>query len=196
MSTKVTAVDLLHTNNTTAACRLGVDVETGGFVAKRSTAFVLAASFLASIFVLGLGDSSAANIDNIDLSSGSASFFSVGPALEGGDDVLTFVNLAAGTYDFVLTLSGQAMTLTSATLNGVAGMILGNGDIVFAWISGQATSPLTLVLTGTASSSAMYSGELRTTAVATTAVPEPATLLLMLAGLAMVSAAARQRQTA
>jgi hypothetical protein len=120
-----------------------------------------------------------------------ASFDSVGTALAGGDDVITFDGLASGLYNFTLTLSGQYMALTSATLNGIAGTVTNINKWAFAGVDGTAHTPLMLTLSGSTSrSTALYSGEL-----SVAAVPEPETYAMMLAGLGALGFMMRRRRT-
>jgi hypothetical protein len=119
-----------------------------------------------------------------------ASFDSVGTTLAGGQDVITFDGLASGIYDFTLTLSGQFMSLSSASLNGVTGTIMNSGKWSFLGIDGTSVTPLVLTLAGTTSkSSALYSGEL-----SVAAVPEPETYAMFLAGLGALAFVARRRR--
>jgi hypothetical protein len=123
----------------------------------------------------------------------AASFDSVGTVLAGGDDVITFDDLAPGIYDFTLTLSGQYMTLSSATLNGVVGTVMNMNKMSFAGVDGTATTPLVLTLTGvtipSTKGSPIYSGEL-----SVAAVPEPETYALFVAGLGALAFMARRRR--
>ena len=123
----------------------------------------------------------------------TASFIGTKPLLDGGDDVITFDSLAAGTYDFLLTFSSQYITLDSITLNGVAGTITQSGKIAFASVEGTGTTPFVLTLTGLVNNakSANYSGE-----ISVSAVPEPETYALMLAGIGAIGFVARRRRAA
>ncbi len=125
----------------------------------------------------------------VDLSSGEGSFIGSAPLLSGGDDVISFVNLAAGTYDFVLSLSGQNITKFAGTLNGTAVGMMTMGRVTVGGLEGTGASPFTLMLTGTPLAKAAYSGEL-----SVTAVPEPSTYAMLLAGLAAVGFSVSRRR--
>ena len=87
---------------------------------------------LASSIVLAFAASGAmADNQTASFSGLVASFDSVGTTLAGGQDVITFDGLASGIYDFTLTLSGQFMSLSSASLNGVTGTIMNSGKWSF-----------------------------------------------------------------
>lgn len=130
----------------------------------------------------------------VSFNSLSASFDSVGPLLQDGQDVVTFSGLSAGLYDFTLTLSGQYVDLSSAVLNGVVGAVIDTGRWTFVGIDGQAEPDFVLTLTGIAASArAIYSGEIT---VSPAPVPEPQTYALMLAGLSALGFVALRRRRA
>lgn len=125
----------------------------------------------------------------IDLSSGQASFIGNATVLDGGDDLITFVNLAAGTYEFVFTLSSQYISGLTATIGGQAATVNNFGVASFAYLESTGDAPFSLSLSGLAGKSAAYSGEL-----SVTPVPEPETYALLLAGLGVVGLVARRRR--
>ena len=133
--------------------------------------------------------SSFADNQVIDLSSGHASFIGSAPLLDGGNDVLTFVNLAAGTYHFDFTLSSQFANISSVTVNGQLATLVSAGNYKFAGLSGTDATPFIVEILGTAGKKSLYSGELQVSAV-----PEPETYALMLAGLGAVGFVARRRK--
>lgn len=112
--------------------------------------------------------------------------------LSGGLDVITFTGLNPGVYDFVLTLSGQNISIDGAktNLNGTLGSAYEFGKYRFFGVEYTGSSPFTLELYGNAMAGATYSGE-----VTVSAVPEPATYGMLLAGLGLVGAVARRRQS-
>ena len=99
---------------------------------------ILAASMLA----IGATSSQAAD-QAIDLSSGYGSFIGNSPLLDGGDDVISFVNLAIGNYSFDFTMSSQYAAITSVTVNGQAASEVGFGTFKFFGLSSVDSAPFT-----------------------------------------------------
>lgn len=149
---------------------------------NRLTAFAAAA-----MLALGAASSHAAD-QVVDLSSGYGSFIGTAPLLQGGDDVISFVNLAAGTYNFDFTMSSQYANITSVTVNGIAASQVSMGNYKFFGLSNTDSSPFTVSIVGTATGRSLYSGELQVTAV-----PEPGTYAMLLAGLAAMGLIVRRR---
>lgn len=126
----------------------------------------------------------------IDLSSGYAAFGSTAPLLLGGDDVITFANLAAGTYDFAVTVTSQRIDDMASSLNGQALSVTPAGIFRYAGLVSVGQTPLLLTVTGTQISSPLASYSVTMSALP---VPEPATWGLMAAGLGMVGFLAKRR---
>jgi hypothetical protein len=145
-------------------------------------------ALISSAFVFATGTSFAAD-QSIDLSSGFASFIGTPTLLDGGDDVISFTNLAAGTYNFEFTMSSQFTNITSVTVNGQEATMASFGNFRFFGLESVSDAPFEVRIEGTANSRSLYSGELQVAAI-----PEPETYALMLAGLAAVGFMARRRR--
>jgi hypothetical protein len=142
-----------------------------------------------SLVAFGVGTSYADN-QTIDLSSGAASFVSTGTVLGGGQDVITFTNLAIGTYNFDFTMSSQYSTITNVFVNNQAAQQMGWGSFRFFGLSSLDTSPFTVTILGTGTASSLYSGELQVTRAS---VPEPSTFLLMFLGMGVAYIVSRRQ---
>jgi hypothetical protein len=143
-----------------------------------------------AVLLAGLSATSFAADQSIDLSSGSANFGSTKPLLDLGDDVLTFTGLASGTYKVSVTLSSSNILDLTGSLNGQALTLVPNLPIVFGYLSDYSTAaPLALTVFGTAVSKGTYAGT-----ITASAVPEPETYALMLAGLGIVGFVASRRK--
>lgn len=153
--------------------------------------------FKSFIAAAALALSSLGAFASVTFSNGLASFNSGSLAAGGFTQTIDFSGLAAGTYDIFGTLSGNSLTFSSVTLDGNAWDItnlssLKGKQYSFGTIEVTASRPLTLTFIGTAyGSTGSYSGDLTVTAV-----PEPETYSMLLAGLGLMGAIARRRNKA
>jgi len=135
---------------------------------------------LAALLLAGAGNAHAVE-RIIDLSSGKGSFAGDGPLLRDGDDLITFTNLAPGTYSYKFTLSGQGIEGLSASVNGQTAGTFTVGERSFAGLEGKDAGSFTVQITGRPAGNASYQGMVTVTPES---VPEPAGPALLLAGLA------------
>jgi len=154
----------------------------------------------AAALALACASSQAADLGTLNLSSGS-NFFGNTPIAGSFTDTLTFTLTTLSTANASITAvvnGGQDVDFTSIVLTGPGGpfnMTLLNPDPVEVWATPAAGFQLaagtyTLTLTGTNSAAiGSYAGNF-----AVTAVPEPQTLALTLAGLGAVGFLLRRRR--
>jgi hypothetical protein len=112
--------------------------------------------------------------------------------LSGNTDVLTFTGLSAGWYQVELSVSGNYVNFTSASINGQTPFSLVNGSkTTSALFEITSASPFKLTLNGNVLNSdlAKYSGQ-----ITVSAVPEPATYGMLLGGLGLMGFVARRRK--
>nr|WP_316642339.1 FxDxF family PEP-CTERM protein [uncultured Roseateles sp.] len=112
-------------------------------------------------------------------------------------DMFTFTMPGITAANVSITTIGAGVAdidFTSATLNGIPVALTtdagGYVELLYTPSDYALTGPLTLIVKGTSGANASYSGTLNVTAV-----PEPETVALMLAGLGVMGFVARRRRT-
>ena len=109
-----------------------------------------------------------------------------GPLFSVNSSVISFGTTASQNIDFSsASLNGVALTIDNSQNGGQLSIAFTPGDF-------NLSSPLTLIVNGTAGTNATYSGTLNITSAA--AVPEPETYAMLLAGLGLIGFTARRKQ--
>ena len=127
---------------------------------------------------------------SVTLVAGNGSFIGTAPLLSGGDDIISFLGLAPGLYQFDFSMSSRDANISSVTVNGQAATQVALGVFQFFGLSSVDSSPFMATILGSGGANAAYSGEMHATAV-----PEPESYVLMLAGLVGIGGLVRRRRT-
>ena len=122
---------------------------------------------------------------------GVAAFVSTTPLLAGGDDIISFLGLSPGAYNFDFGLVSGS-NISSVTVNGQVVPLISSGPLgkVFSLIS-FGSAPLSATIMGTAGLHGYYAGALHVTAV-----PEAESYAMMLAGLVGIAGFVHRRRRA
>ena len=127
---------------------------------------------------------------SVTLVAGNGSFIGTAPLLSGGDDIISFLGLAPGLYQFDFSMSSQRANISEVTVNGQSVPEVSFGVFQFFGLSSVDSSPFMATILGSVGANAAYSGEMHATAV-----PEPESYVLMLAGLVGIGGLVRRRRT-
>jgi PEP-CTERM motif len=146
-------------------------------------------------FAVAVATASAAHADNesVAITGPTTVFNDTTPFAGGFIDVKSFTGLAAGAYTFEFGFLGFGLDLFGATFDGVSIPVQTSGAFSGGTLSGTfvaSGSPILFALAGTAGAGAAYTGILNLTAV-----PEPETYALFLAGLGALGFMARRRMS-
>jgi hypothetical protein len=151
--------------------------------------------FLAAALAGALSPVFANSTATFDPTTEIAYFHGEAPLFVGGTDTVTFTGLAAGSYDYTLSISAQYIDNLTADLNGTPVALNSTGHFTFGGTDGSGSVPFTLVLTGDPEIGAAYSGQLGITGNSGPSnAPEPTSAVLMLAGLGVAALKLRQRK--
>lgn len=109
-----------------------------------------------------------------------------------GSKTLTFTlsSIAAGVYDVLGSLAGSNFLISSASFNGQALDVVTFGNFSYSPIEYSGLSPFTVSITG---SKVGVGPGLLSGSVIVSAVPEPESIAMMLAGLGIIAAVVRRR---
>ena len=143
------------------------------------------ASVLAFAGSAAIADSSSAFGVN-----GTASFSSGSFAGSGSfTDIISFTGLDSGTYKIIGDISGTDVSFTNVALDGNPWTTFDVGQFSFGYLKVTANTPMTMVITGIAYDAPHFNGS-----VHVTAVPEPSTIAMLLAGLGLMGTVSRRRK--
>ena len=145
---------------------------------------------LKSTFVAALlAAASASSFAAISFDADGYLSFGATPGNSGFTNVFTFDSLAPGQYDVDLSLSSLGITWTSGDLDGHQITFGQTGANYFGFLNYTGSAPITLTLKGMGSANnSHFSGE-----VTVSAVPEPESYAMLLAGLGLIGTIARRR---
>lgn len=138
---------------------------------------------------------SAAQADNVTIPVllPTTAFTDITPFTGSAVDTKTFTGLADGVYNFKFSFSGTDLSIFAATFDGTTLPITTMGPFSFGQLIGTFTiaspAPLLFTLVGTAAPGAAYTGILNVSAV-----PEPETYAMLLAGLGALGLMASRRR--
>lgn len=105
---------------------------------------------------------------------------------------INFTGLTSGTYDVIGDISASMVNFSSVSLDGHAWNVTNFPQFSFGYLEVTANQPVQLVLTGNSlTGNPNFSGSLQVTAV-----PEPESYAMLLAGLGAIGLVARRRNKA